>query len=93
MLTMEKPHWPQLSQKVCYSIKTGFPASICKITLILVLSETKKAKFAKYEDIDNAPEEKSRGITIQAAHLEYMTDKRHYGHVDCPGHLDYIKVF
>jgi elongation factor Tu len=66
--------------------KTTLTSAITKI-----LSEKKQAKYQKYEDIDNAPEEKSRGITIQAAHLEYMTDKRHYGHVDCPGHLDYIK--
>jgi elongation factor Tu len=47
----------------------------------------------KYEDIDNAPEEKKRGITINAAHIEYSTLSRHYGHVDCPGHADYIKVY
>ncbi len=46
----------------------------------------------KYEDIDNAPQEKSRGVTINATHIEYETDKRHYGHIDCPGHADYIKV-
>ena len=46
----------------------------------------------KYEEIDNAPEEKKRGITINAAHIEYSTLSRHYGHVDCPGHADYIKV-
>lgn len=46
----------------------------------------------KYEDIDNAPEERARGITINVAHVEYTTDKRHYGHTDCPGHADYIKV-
>ncbi len=50
------------------------------------------AKIKKYEDIDNAPEEKKRGITINAAHIEYSTPNRHYGHVDCPGHADYIKV-
>lgn len=57
-----------------------------------VLSEKKLAKLKKYEDIDNAPEEKKRGITINAAHIEYSTANRHYGHVDCPGHADYIKV-
>jgi elongation factor Tu len=57
-----------------------------------VLSEKKKAKFLRYEDIDNAPDEKKRGITIQSFHMEYETDKRHYGHIDCPGHADYIKV-
>ncbi|KAK6009159.1 putative translation elongation factor Tu, partial [Ostertagia ostertagi] len=50
-----------------------------------------KAQFRKYEDIDNAPEEKARGITINAFHLEYETAKRHYAHIDCPGHADYIK--
>lgn len=58
----------------------------------LVLSESKKAKFKRYEDIDNCPEEQSRGVTIQAAHLDYETENRHYGHIDCPGHADYIKV-
>ncbi len=49
------------------------------------------ADFTKFDDIDKAPEEKARGITINAAHVEYTTDKRHYAHVDCPGHADYIK--
>jgi len=48
-------------------------------------------KLMKYDDIDNAPEEKARGITINTRHVEYQTDKRHYAHVDCPGHADYIK--
>ena len=52
--------------------------------------ETKKAA-SNYEDIDNAPEERERGITINTAHVEYETDKRHYAHVDCPGHADYVK--
>jgi elongation factor Tu len=49
------------------------------------------AKAKKYEEIDNAPEEKKRGITINATHIEYATKNRHYGHIDCPGHADYIK--
>lgn len=49
------------------------------------------AKYKSYTDIDNAPEEKERGITIATAHVEYETDGRHYAHVDCPGHADYIK--
>lgn len=57
----------------------------------LVLATKKGAKYRKYEDIDNAPEEKARGITINACHLEYETAKRHYAHIDCPGHADYIK--
>ena len=48
--------------------------------------------FQDYASIDNAPEERNRGITINAAHLEYSTDKRHYAHVDCPGHADFVKV-
>jgi elongation factor Tu len=50
-----------------------------------------KAKFEAYDQIDKAPEEKARGITINTAHVEYETEKRHYAHVDCPGHADYIK--
>ena len=59
----------------------------------LVLSEAGGAKFKGYADIDNAPEERARGITINAAHVEYETETRHYGHIDCPGHADYIKVY
>lgn len=50
------------------------------------------AKMKQYADIDNAPEEKARGITINVAHVEYETEARHYSHTDCPGHADYIKV-
>ena len=50
-----------------------------------------KVKFRSFDSIDNAPEEKARGITIAAAHVEYETANRHYAHVDCPGHADYIK--
>jgi len=56
-----------------------------------VLSQKGMAKAEKYEDIDNAPEERERGITIATHHSEYETEKRHYAHVDCPGHADYIK--
>ena len=56
-----------------------------------VLSKSGKAQATKYDEIDKAPEEKARGITINTAHVEYETDKRHYAHVDCPGHADYIK--
>ena len=55
------------------------------------LAEVGKAKYKEYGDIDNAPEERKRGITIAAAHVEYETEKRHYAHIDCPGHADYIK--
>lgn len=56
-----------------------------------VLAKKGGAKALKYEDIDSAPEEKARGVTINLAHLEYETDKRHYAHIDAPGHADYIK--
>ena len=55
------------------------------------LSLQGKAKFEAYDQIDKAPEERERGITINTAHVEYETEKRHYAHVDCPGHADYIK--
>jgi elongation factor Tu len=66
--------------------KTTLTAAITK-----VLSEKGYAKFEDYADIDKAPEERERGITINTAHVEYRTDKRHYAHVDCPGHADYVK--
>jgi len=66
--------------------KTSLTAAITK-----VLSEKGLAKFTAYSDIDRAPEERIRGITISTSHVEYATDTRHYAHVDCPGHADYIK--
>ncbi|KYN31696.1 Elongation factor Tu, mitochondrial, partial [Trachymyrmex septentrionalis] len=66
--------------------KTTLTAAITK-----VLSEKQLAKAKGYSEIDNAPEEKARGITINVAHIEYQTENRHYGHTDCPGHADYIK--
>jgi elongation factor Tu len=56
-----------------------------------ILSKKGMAQAKKYEDIDNAPEEKARGVTINISHIEYETDKRHYAHIDAPGHADYIK--
>src|SRR5207245_10996216 len=56
-----------------------------------VLAKKGMAEVRAYESIDNAPEEKERGITINTAHVEYQSDKRHYAHVDCPGHADYVK--
>ena len=56
-----------------------------------VLAATGKAKFSAFDEIDKAPEERERGITISTAHVEYETDNRHYAHVDCPGHADYVK--
>ena len=66
--------------------KTTLTAAITK-----VLAETGGATFSDYADIDKAPEEKARGITISTAHVEYETPNRHYAHVDCPGHADYVK--
>ncbi|HYM50758.1 MAG TPA: elongation factor Tu [Candidatus Limnocylindrales bacterium] len=66
--------------------KTTLTAAITK-----VLSKKGWAEFRSFDSIDNAPEEKARGITIATAHVEYETEKRHYAHVDCPGHADYIK--
>ncbi|NTV51461.1 MAG: elongation factor Tu [Candidatus Firestonebacteria bacterium] len=60
-------------------------------TITMYLSSKGMASVKKYDEIDNAPEEKARGITINTAHVEYETTKRHYAHVDCPGHADYIK--
>ncbi|HPB69299.1 MAG TPA: elongation factor Tu, partial [Candidatus Omnitrophota bacterium] len=59
--------------------------------ITMILSKKGFAQIRSYDSIDNAPEEKERGITINIAHLEYETDKRHYAHIDCPGHADYIK--
>ena len=66
--------------------KTSLTAAITK-----VLAETGQAQYSAYDSIDGAPEEKARGITIATAHVEYETDSRHYAHVDCPGHADYVK--
>ncbi|MCR5564285.1 MAG: 50S ribosome-binding GTPase, partial [Gammaproteobacteria bacterium] len=59
--------------------------------ITMYLASKGLAKVARYDEIDKAPEEKARGITINTAHIEYETDKRHYAHVDCPGHADYVK--
>ena len=56
-----------------------------------VLSKKTGTSYRSFDSIDNAPEEKARGLTIAIAHIEYETDKRHYAHIDCPGHADYIK--
>jgi translation elongation factor EF-Tu-like GTPase len=67
--------------------KTTLTAAITK-----VLAKDGLASFVSYDQIDKAPEEKARGITINAAHIGYSTEKRSYAHTDCPGHADYIKV-
>ena len=66
--------------------KTTLSAAITTI-----LAKQGLAQLRSYDSIDNAPEEKERGVTINIAHLEYETEKRHYAHIDCPGHADYIK--
>ena len=66
--------------------KTTLTAAITKN-----LAKRGKAQFVPFDQIDKAPEERERGITIATAHVEYETDTRHYAHVDCPGHADYIK--
>jgi elongation factor Tu len=66
--------------------KTTLTAAITK-----VMAELRGGEFKDYADIDNAPEERERGITISTAHVEYETENRHYAHVDCPGHADYVK--
>ncbi|HOM03164.1 MAG TPA: GTP-binding protein, partial [Acetivibrio sp.] len=66
--------------------KTSLTAAITK-----VLSYLGRASFSEYDQIDKAPEERERGITISTAHVEYETESRHYAHVDCPGHADYVK--
>ena len=67
--------------------KTTLTAAITRV----LAKNNPKIKFRSFDSIDNAPEEKARGITIATAHVEYETDNRHYAHVDCPGHADYIK--
>src|ERR1700687_5337404 len=67
--------------------KTTLTAAITKV----LSKDNPKVKFRAFDSIDNAPEEKARGITIAVAHVEYETKNRHYAHVDCPGHADYIK--
>src|SRR5690554_2103580 len=66
--------------------KTSLTAAITK-----VLAETGGATFSAYDAIDKAPEEKARGITISTSHVEYETENRHYAHIDCPGHADFVK--
>ena len=66
--------------------KTTLTAALTK-----VMAETNGGSYMAYDQIDKAPEEKARGITISTAHVEYQIAKRHYAHVDCPGHADYVK--
>lgn len=84
--TREKPHCNIGTIGHVDHGKTTLTAAITKI-----LAEKDLAEMREYDEIDNAPEEKARGITINAAHVEYATETRHYGHVDCPGHADFVK--
>src|SRR5436190_21336537 len=97
-----QPHPPDLMAKAQFErtkphvnvgtighVDHGKTTLTAAITTILAKKGFAEAK--KYDDIDNAPEEKERGITINTAHVEYQSDKRHYAHVDCPGHADYVK--
>ena len=68
--------------------KTTLTAALTKVG-----AEKQGGEFKAYDQIDNAPEERARGITIATAHVEYETDGRHYAHVDCPGHADYVERF
>ncbi|XP_070154908.1 elongation factor Tu, mitochondrial [Polyergus mexicanus] len=86
VFTRDKPHCNVGTIGHVDHGKTTLTAAITK-----VLSEKELATAKGYSDIDNAPEEKARGITINVAHIEYQTENRHYGHTDCPGHADYIK--
>ena len=96
MWTMGRPPSPPPSPKVrgerwsCVDTVTMGYCAVCDL-YNSVLANTGGAKFTSYGDIDNAPEERERGITIRSAHVEYETPKRHYAHIDCPGHADYIK--
>ena len=67
--------------------KTTLTSAITKV----LAKKDPKVQFRSFDSIDNAPEERERGITIAVAHVEYQTSHRHYAHVDCPGHADYIK--
>ena len=81
-----KPHCNIGTIGHVYHGKTSLTAAITK-----VLAESGGAQYSAYDEIDKAPEEKARGITISTAHVEYETANRHYAHVDCPGHADYVK--
>src|SRR3984893_6959134 len=82
----KKPH---LNVGTIGHVDHGKTTLTAEITSVLAKKGLAEAK--KFDQIDNAPEEKARGITIAISHVEYETDKRHYAHVDCPGHADYVK--
>src|SRR2546425_12333339 len=85
---LTKPH---LNVGTIGHIDHGKTTLTAAITKVLADQGTSTTGIKSFEEIDNAPEEKARGITINTSHVEYETEKRHYAHVDCPGHADYIK--
>jgi len=82
---------PHLNIGTIGHVDHGKTTLTAAITKVLASASDQKVKFIDYDQIDNAPEEKERGLTIQIAHIEYETANRHYAHIDCPGHADYIK--
>jgi elongation factor Tu len=82
---------PHLNIGTIGHVDHGKTTLTAAITKVLAKASDEKVKFIAYDQIDNAPEEKERGLTIQIAHIEYETANRHYAHIDCPGHADYIK--
>jgi len=82
---------PHLNIGTVGHVDHGKTTLTAAITKILSIRDGSKVKYRDFWSIDNAPEEKERGITIQIAHVEYETDNRHYAHIDCPGHADYVK--
>ena len=82
---------PHLNIGTIGHIDHGKTTLTAAITKVLRRAEPERMHFTAFDQIDKAPEEKARGITISIAHVEYETENRHYAHVDCPGHADYIK--
>jgi len=82
---------PHLNIGTIGHVDHGKTTLTAAITKVLAAASGQKVAFVDYDQIDNAPEEKERGLTIQIAHIEYETENRHYAHIDCPGHADYIK--
>lgn len=97
ILTVSRHDWAcrprQGNMRPINLMLSSFDASQTTLTAAITKRQAEKgyARFLEYGAIDKAPEERKRGITISTAHIEYQTDARHYAHVDCPGHADYIK--